>query len=1349
MTETPSLSIEPANHTWTRVLPRAVATFTILYQIMAILAFGVFMVAALEWFRLPYIGALVDNTLVVNHLPASFPGSLNARSQGVRFLDQVVAIDGQPVSTAREFIAVLKERQVGDEVALQMRSPDGALKTENMRLKPFPVRDRYTVFIVPYLVGLVYLGSGLWVLSLRRADAAARSFALFTASVAVGFAGMLDASSTNYLTPLWTFCLAMAGGALINLALIFPQESRWVKKRPYLSWLAYLLAFLITLLSLSFLYRYDRPSAYNWGWQIEYLFLEIAALTFLVLTLIRRFTSQSPVVRQQSTIILWGAIIAFVPLAIWIFIAAKRPGFTFPPHLLLPFGVFPVSMAYAILRYRLVSTDYLFSRAVLYALLTVITVVAYALLVSGLSLIFGTAVPANHPLVVGFTIFVLAMLINPLRNRLQAAIDRVFFRGQQVYQEKIQAFSSELTTAMDMSAITLKLRQYVNESLIPSQLHIFILDTLRDRYVAAPVAEGQPTTEITFSSNSPLVQMLSTQKSFLYLGEGKEQPPALVSEGSRLRLLGAQLFVPMPGRMEQVIGFLALSSRRSGEPYTNLDLDFLSSLSDQAALAVERVQVVADLERRVEEMNALIRLAQGINITLRFDDILELIYAQTNRVIPARDFWIMLYEPSSDSYHYAFYLEDDRRLLERESHPVNEYQDLAQLVIQTGQAVVTDDYERESRGRGIAPVVEGLYAWVGVPLNAGADTIGALCLGSRDPSRRYTADQVALLQAIADQAAGAIIKARALEDSERSARQLSLLNEIGRNLTSTLDLPDLLDQILEYALEILSCEAGTLFLVDDQTEELVFEVVKGPVALELVGKRLPPGAGHVGHAVQTGLPAIVNSARFTREWSKMSDEETGFETRDLILVPMSVKGKVVGVIEVINKLNGLPFNQEDLDLLSAFTSQAAIALENARLYTLTDQQLAERVDELAVMQRIDRELNASLDVSRAMRITLEWAMRRSKADAGLVGAVSEEGIRIMAEMGYQDELALYRDSVLPLELPTLKKAVDSEETQQFRRSEVLLESSKCTCLLEDAQSQLIIPVRREDKVVGVILLESHRDNPWPKEIQDFLSRLSDHAAIAIANAQLFNRVQEADQAKSEFISFVSHELKTPMTSIRGYTDLLLGGAVGEINDAQENFLNTIRANVIRMATLVSDLADVSRIESGRLRLDFMAINVREVVHEVVRSQSHSVKEKKQTLVVDISETLPLVWGDRTRVVQILTNLVSNAHKYTPPGGQITIVAQKDQPQASSMTGSEMVRIAVQDNGYGMAEEDQSKIFTKFFRSEDPNVREASGTGLGLNITRNLVEMQGGRIWFESEFGQGTTFYFTLPIAEVG
>lgn len=270
-----------------------------------------------------------------------------------------------------------------------------------------------------------------------------------------------------------------------------------------------------------------------------------------------------------------------------------------------------------------------------------------------------------------------------------------------------------------------------------------------------------------------------------------------------------------------------------------------------------------------------------------------------------------------------------------------------------------------------------------------------------------------------------------------------------------------------------------------------------------------------------------------------------------------------------------------------------------------------------------------------------------------------------------------------------------------------------------------------------ITLLSENFNKMTEQLDESYSQLEDRVEqrtqeLAVARDEAI----EANKSKTEFVSVVSHELKLPMTSIKGYSDLMLSGATGELNENQKSFLTTIRNNVNRMATLVSDLTDISRIESGNLRIEPRAVPVWDVVDEVINITRTQIEQKKQTVTIEISENLPKTFCDRNRFAQILTNLMSNANKYTPEGGKVEI-------HARYVDG--MIEIKISDNGLGMSLEDQEKLFRKFFRSADEKAREAPGTGLGLSITKNLVELQGGKIWFESEFRKGTTFYFTLPI----
>jgi signal transduction histidine kinase len=470
-----------------------------------------------------------------------------------------------------------------------------------------------------------------------------------------------------------------------------------------------------------------------------------------------------------------------------------------------------------------------------------------------------------------------------------------------------------------------------------------------------------------------------------------------------------------------------------------------------------------------------------------------------------------------------------------------------------------------------------------------------------------------------------------------------------------------------------------------------------------------------------------------------ADKQTGYLSRSLLAVPMLIKDRVLGVIEVINRNDGLPFVADDQNLLTAFAGQAAVAIENARLLALTDQELSARVEELSIMGRIVRELNASLDVDRAMNITLDWGMRRSNAEAGLIGMLEGNDLRIIAQEGYEDQLSDTTIARAILELTAVKEAIDKSQPNQ-----VSLLGTGHRGIFPGAHTQIIVPIRREAGVIGLILLESVSDSQGNL---DFLNRLSDNAAIAIYNAQLYGEVQQANTAKSEFVSLVAHELKNPMTSIKGYSELLASGTVGQINEMQTNFLGTIRSNVERMSVLVSDLNDNAKIEAGRMKLDFKPVDLAAVVEDVLRSTRRQVEEKHQEVQVNIPPQLPQVWADRIRVGQVMTNLISNANKYTTDGGTIVVGAEETANQWDETGAKRVAHLWVRDNGIGISAEDQAKIFQRFFRSDDMKAREAPGTGLGLNITKSLVEMQGGRIWFESEYRSGTTFHFTIPIAE--
>jgi two-component system NtrC family sensor kinase len=629
----------------------------------------------------------------------------------------------------------------------------------------------------------------------------------------------------------------------------------------------------------------------------------------------------------------------------------------------------------------------------------------------------------------------------------------------------------------------------------------------------------------------------------------------------------------------------------------------------------------------------------------------------------------------------------------------------------------------------------GVQSLLTVPLRHRGNLNGLLLLASRSLDK-FDSAEITLISTVAEQISAAITNARLYEVTRQRADELALLNEIGRALTSTLDLDKVLRQIMENAVSMLQGEAGSVLLLDDVTGELYFAAAVGPGGEQLRGVRLPAGAGIAGRALREGRTLLVDEAQGDRQFYRGVDDLTGLTTQMLVAAPLRVHNRAIGVMEVINK-RGIPFTAADARLLDLLAPTAATAIDNARLYA-RETQLSDEVRrhnrELSVLHAIAAALSETLALKSVMDVALTVLQPEFEFNAGQITLLDDS----LAPAQYQPSPGY----ALNLEQPAARQIL--QHTLAAREIQLLPDTRRQTDEAvwrgADIGAFAAVPLWGHDHVQGLLAMAWHTPREFTPETAPLLAAIGQQIGVALERAHLYevaqNRAQEIERSHRQLVQSeklaatgrlamsLAHEINNPLQAIQNCLHLVLEFPLAD--ERKTYYLKMAREEVERLSILVQSMLDFYR----PARSEQTTADVHAVIERVLALSEQKLRSNTIELRTTYAPAPQIAQIAPDQLGQVCLNLIMNAAEAMEDhGGQLHIEVR---------TVDGWVEAIFSDTGPGIAPADLLHIFEPFYTTK------SEGTGLGLAISYSIIERHGGLLQVDSTSGLGTTFTLRLP-----
>ena len=860
-------------------------------------------------------------------------------------------------------------------------------------------------------------------------------------------------------------------------------------------------------------------------------------------------------------------------------------------------------------------------------------------------------------------------------------------------------------------------------------------------------------------ANNPATQMALRERRPVVVPHATENP-LTASAHEVLRQRGVKTILILPLVVEnEVIGTVGLDVVEEGLELTDDQLRLAETIVYQAASTIQRARLFNEVRARSRQLESLSRMEADLSLATTEEEILlalaggppwneppalELVYLTTRAVDGA-----LLAEvvgrvaggaagrppggpqPLSALPLSALWLERPRELLVVED------------------AAADPRLEETARAQLLR---EGRTAQVVVPLRRGGQWQGLLRLSWPAP-HRLTADELFVLQRLHEPLAATIAGRRAYLAQRAALAATEALYTVSARLNMAQSYDDIL-AVIHQNTELGRAADALHFVHFDQPwlpdrppEWVTILAQWGRDGARAAPRRYRLAEYPLARRLRADRPTVfadfANDPRLDRA-AREASEPGG--VRSAVYAPLVVGGQWIGYVGLFYQRAGRAFAEEEIDGLAGLIGQVSVAAQTILLLEQTQAALADQA-------RLAAQLRAVSDVSVAAAATLDLnRLLASAADLTKENfALYHTHIYLLDE---ERTTLVLRGGAGPIgrrmvgegrRIPVGATSIVARAARE--RDVVLVDDTRQSTdflphpLLPHTRSELAVPLIIGDRLLGVLDVQSDQVGHFQPEDRQVYKILAAQLAVATQNASYFGeqlqmaeKLREVDRLKTDFLARMSHELRTPLNSIIGFADVLLMGLDGELTERMVEDMQLIRSSGYHLRDIIGDILDMSKIEAGRLELVYEAFDVRRVATELMATATPLAEQKGVLLQLEVAEGVGLLTADRTRVRQVLWNLLGNAIKFTDHG-TIRVTARRD---------GDALLFSVTDTGIGIAAEHLPNIFDHFSQIEGGRRESISGTGLGLSISKSLVELHGGRIWASSEPGRGSTFCFTIP-----